>query len=290
MLLTRILNDSHQLKTDNSKELVTEKLYECLLASVIRPIEAQASVLPQALRVFSAGANSQSHRLRVTCIQGLSVCELIMHARLPPIPRAESKAAPVVYIPGLGNVVDEKSVENGQRRKEIVEDHEMVDENVRAPAATPIKSFKDEISNLSQRVPASNNAFENANVEAVQAAMFQSRPETISTSHVPVEPQPKEVSETVNVGTKKMRTDVDLEEKRVTVDTARIVSSSVTTTEAPVAKPALTASNIRENKPMPQTDKRIPDAVAPAIASDDENMLDMPDIIMDGPDSDDDSE
>jgi hypothetical protein len=41
---------------------------------------------------------------------------------------------------------------------------------------------------------------------------------------------------------------------------------------------------------MPQTDKRIPDAVAPAIASDDENMLDMPDIIMDGPDSDDESE
>lgn len=36
------------------------KLYECLLFSIISPSEYQPTILPHALRIFSAGQNSQS--------------------------------------------------------------------------------------------------------------------------------------------------------------------------------------------------------------------------------------
>ncbi|KAI8338002.1 rRNA processing/ribosome biogenesis-domain-containing protein [Chlamydoabsidia padenii] len=65
--------------------LVKERLYQCLLASIMNPIEVQATVLPHAIRIFSAGVNEHNHKLQTICKQGLSICNLIIHPRMPPI-------------------------------------------------------------------------------------------------------------------------------------------------------------------------------------------------------------
>ncbi|CEP19072.1 hypothetical protein [Parasitella parasitica] len=87
--------------TDMSDEeviLVRVELYLCLISSVTHPIETQASILPHASRLFSAGINDHSHQLQAICKKGLSICDLIMHSRLPPIQRALPKATPTVKV------------------------------------------------------------------------------------------------------------------------------------------------------------------------------------------------
>ncbi|SAL95775.1 hypothetical protein [Absidia glauca] len=67
-----------------SDTAVKEKLYQCLLSSIMNPIEVQASALPHAIRIFSAGLNEQSHQLQAICKQSLAICNLISHPRMPP--------------------------------------------------------------------------------------------------------------------------------------------------------------------------------------------------------------
>jgi hypothetical protein len=293
LIITRIMNDSYQLKASSNDERVTEKLYECLLASVMKPIETQASSLPHALRIFSSGANSQSHRLRVICIQALSVCELVMHSRLPPIPRTESKAAAVVYIPGLGNLVDPKTLVDNQVASKTNEDHEM--EDGYAPRE-PVKSFTDEMSSISQKFPAAKKpAFEVSHPQPVrstarheqpeeaQAAKAQSAAALTSSPIVSAKSQPEEmVSETeyVETKTKKVHTEVSVNDKpnhhatrhATSIETTQttVIDAAPKTLQAPAAKKTTN--------------------VVAAVGSDDEDIMDMPDIVMDGPDSDEDDE
>ena len=68
ILLSRILsqNISSTYTPDNTllnEESVNMKLYECLLYSIISPSEYQPTILPHALRIFSAGQNSQSNKV-----------------------------------------------------------------------------------------------------------------------------------------------------------------------------------------------------------------------------------
>ncbi|GAB5586826.1 hypothetical protein Unana1_01726 [Umbelopsis nana] len=293
LLLVRILDNTNQVNNEDSNELMMEKLYECLLASVIRPIEAQASVMPHALRVFSAGANSQSHRLRVACVQGLSVCELIMHARLPPIPRTESKAAPVVYIPGLGNLVDEKSVHDEQRHSKETEENNMVNEHVQQPKT----SFKDEMSNLSQRIPVPQRTFETPvdnSIPVVKASAFQPQPvvtsTTTSTQQQSVEiisPAPAAASS--NAIETKPATETmhaESEAKRLRTNT-EVAKANVIAQKAVVTETVSTASSTTEVSSHAAMVKKTPDVAAQTGGgSDDEEMMEMPDIVMDGPDSD----
>ncbi|GES91308.1 proline-, glutamic acid- and leucine-rich protein 1 [Rhizophagus clarus] len=50
----------------------------------------QPTILPHALRIFSAGQNSQSIQLRSFCSYALSICDLIFHNRLPPLERTSA--------------------------------------------------------------------------------------------------------------------------------------------------------------------------------------------------------
>ncbi|CAO3610210.1 unnamed protein product [Cunninghamella blakesleeana] len=85
-ILSRILYAS-QTSLDLALEedqLLKEKLYDCLLTSIMNPIEVQASILPHAIRIFSAGLNEQNHKLQLICKHGLAICDLIIHPRMPP--------------------------------------------------------------------------------------------------------------------------------------------------------------------------------------------------------------
>ncbi|CAO3668700.1 unnamed protein product [Rhizopus stolonifer] len=97
ILLKRLLQTATLSNmTDGEVTLVKIELYNSLLASVTYPIETQASVLPLASRLFTAGMNHSAHGLQVVCKKGLTICDLITHARLPPIQRALPKESSTV--------------------------------------------------------------------------------------------------------------------------------------------------------------------------------------------------
>lgn len=114
--------------TDMSDEeviLVKAELYQCLISSVSHPIETQASILPHASRLFSAGINDQSHQLQVICKKGLAICDLIMHSRLPPIQRVLPKTSPTVVV-----TAQEIVEEDEEEEQENVVDDDTIEEEV----------------------------------------------------------------------------------------------------------------------------------------------------------------
>ncbi|RUS28398.1 rRNA processing/ribosome biogenesis-domain-containing protein [Jimgerdemannia flammicorona] len=110
LLISRLLLLSQGMsKSDDQYHLLIKlKIYECLLASVLAPSETQASVLPYALRLFSAGQNEQSGQIRSFCSQALTICDLIIHSRLPPIQRSVTIPISPVYVPGFTLVTGER--------------------------------------------------------------------------------------------------------------------------------------------------------------------------------------
>ncbi|OBZ88814.1 Pre-rRNA-processing protein rix1 [Choanephora cucurbitarum] len=112
--------------------LIKSELYQCLIASVTHPIETQASILPHAARLFSAGTNDASHELQMICKKGSTVCDLIMHSRLPPVQRTMPKSVPTVAI-----TVQEQHVES--------EDEEMIDQQERTPEIVDERVQEEEV-------------------------------------------------------------------------------------------------------------------------------------------------
>ncbi|KAI8072652.1 rRNA processing/ribosome biogenesis-domain-containing protein, partial [Gongronella butleri] len=86
-ILQRLLEISQKplALAPESDQLIKEHLYPCLLASVMAPLQVQASILPYAVRIFSAGINEQNLKLQSLCRQGVAICDLIMHPRMPPL-------------------------------------------------------------------------------------------------------------------------------------------------------------------------------------------------------------
>lgn len=128
-VLSRLIQMVHPSNmSDEEIILVKQELYKCLIASVTHPIETQASIIPHACRLFSAGLNDASHELQLICKKGLSVCDLIMHARLPPIQRALPKESPSVV------VTVQEMTEDAPEKEAVEEIEEPVKEKVEVPA------------------------------------------------------------------------------------------------------------------------------------------------------------
>lgn len=88
LIVSRLLHTSQATKFPSAAEIrVKKKLYDCLLAAVMAPSISHASILPMAIRIFSAGQNDGTHELQETCKQALMICDLIVHPRLPPLQR-----------------------------------------------------------------------------------------------------------------------------------------------------------------------------------------------------------
>lgn len=58
-------------------QLLKEKLYNCLLTSIMNPIEVQASILPHAIRIFSAGLNEQNHKVNQKWVGNIYIKEYL---------------------------------------------------------------------------------------------------------------------------------------------------------------------------------------------------------------------
>ncbi|KAJ2961569.1 hypothetical protein NQZ79_g3157 [Umbelopsis isabellina] len=293
LLLTRILNETQKINGEKTNDCVTEKLYECLISSVMRPIETQASVLPHALHIFSTGAHCQSHSLRLVCTRGLSICEMIMHSRLPPIPRSESKAAPVVYIPGLGNLIDEKAVSSSKatalKTTDLGEDMEETSE----PEVTAM-SFKGEISDLSQSIPKSNLNFEHKRQGNGAAAKVDTPVKKVATSNEIESARPEKQSNGTAI-LKASEPETRTEIKRIRIEETKVVDHPTAPEENLTTQTEVIKSNtvVAEQVIAPASvsaTKEVTKILSSAIVSDDEDMMDIPDIDMGGPDSDVESE
>lgn len=240
--------------TDMSNEqlvLVKVELYNCLIASVTHPIETQASILPHATRLFSAGINDQSHELQRICKKGLSICDLIMHARLPPVQRVLPKTSPAVVITAQeidDDVVEEEEEEEAEVVQEVYEAPEQVVEQVKeikpvqAPVSAPIT------------------------------------PVTLPTIEKPIA---KETIPEITIP-------VDL--KLVAMETVS-ESAAETTEIVPVSKEILPPPPIVPTLIDLPTTNTVTSSTAATVDSENEDMdMDMPMIDMAGPDSDDDDE
>ncbi|KAG2233777.1 rRNA processing/ribosome biogenesis-domain-containing protein [Thamnidium elegans] len=115
--------------SDEEIILVKAGLYQCLIASISHPIETQASILPHASRLFAAGVNDQSHQLQSLCRKGLNVCDLITHARLPPIQRVLPKASPSVVI--TAQEIEEEEEQEQEEEEEEEEEQEILKETIK---------------------------------------------------------------------------------------------------------------------------------------------------------------
>ncbi|EGG17409.1 hypothetical protein DFA_08404 [Cavenderia fasciculata] len=72
------VNSSYQCDTYRSL------LYSCMLQLAIKPISGIPPVLPYTIRLMSNGASTDnSPQVRSTCIQGVSICESIIHPQCP---------------------------------------------------------------------------------------------------------------------------------------------------------------------------------------------------------------
>ncbi|OMH84926.1 Pre-rRNA-processing protein rix1 [Zancudomyces culisetae] len=84
VISTLLISESCELVcTSNlhSKSIIL--YYECLLALVQRPRSNKPSVVPHALRLFTKGLNIP--QAKSICTEGLTICELLLHPRLPPL-------------------------------------------------------------------------------------------------------------------------------------------------------------------------------------------------------------
>lgn len=289
LLITRILNETQKINGETTKACVTEKLYECLIASVMRPIETQASVLPHALHIFSTGTRCQSHSLRLVCTRGLSICEMIMHSRLPPIPRSESKAAPVVYIPGLGNLIDEKSANSS---KAVVPKSSDMGDSMDdiSESEVPAMSFRDEISDLSQSIHKPNINFEHKKQDNSAPAMVETPVKKIATFNETESTRPEPQSNGATI-VQESEAEAQTEVKRVRIEEAKVIKHLPAHEENATLQTEVTASNtvVAEQVIAPASvpaAKEVKKILTTAAVSDDEDMMDIPDIDMGGPDSD----
>ncbi|CDH58674.1 hypothetical protein RO3G_10906 [Lichtheimia corymbifera JMRC:FSU:9682] len=106
-IISRLLQPSNAETT-----IIKGKLYDYVIASVMNPNPAQASILPYAVRIFTAGVNAETHELRAICKRGLAICDLCVHTRLPPIQRAVSApAAPAIQTQVVEEVVQQNDFE-----------------------------------------------------------------------------------------------------------------------------------------------------------------------------------
>ncbi|KAF9106839.1 hypothetical protein BGX27_009012 [Mortierella sp. AM989] len=99
LIVTHLLNSQHHVNPIEQSETpfytapVRAHLYKVLMASISSPAETQSSLVPLSVGIFKAGLNDTEKYVRDSCTTALTICDLITHARLPPMQRARTVAA-----------------------------------------------------------------------------------------------------------------------------------------------------------------------------------------------------
>ncbi|KAF9160497.1 hypothetical protein BGX21_002724 [Mortierella sp. AD011] len=112
LIVTHLLNSQHHVNPIEQSETpfytapVRAQLYKVLIASISSPAETQSSLVPLSVGIFKAGLNDTEKYVRDSCTTALTICDLIMHARLPPMQRARTAVGQKPLIKGEKPVED----------------------------------------------------------------------------------------------------------------------------------------------------------------------------------------
>ncbi|KAG0291471.1 Proline-, glutamic acid- and leucine-rich protein 1 [Linnemannia gamsii] len=101
LVVTHLLNSQHHVNPIEQSEtpfyttMVRAQLYKALTASVSSPGETQSSLVPLSVGIFKAGLSDPEKFVRDHCMTALTICDLVMHSRLPPMQRARTITKPL---------------------------------------------------------------------------------------------------------------------------------------------------------------------------------------------------
>ncbi|KAF9921838.1 hypothetical protein FBU30_008101 [Linnemannia zychae] len=101
LIVSHLLNSQHHVNSIEQSETpfyttaVRAQLYKSLTASVSSPGETQSSLVPLSVGIFKAGLNDPEKFVRDNCTSALTICDLVMHSRLPPMQRARAVPKPL---------------------------------------------------------------------------------------------------------------------------------------------------------------------------------------------------
>ncbi|KAF9904430.1 hypothetical protein EC991_002704 [Linnemannia zychae] len=101
LIVTHLLNSQHHVNPIEQSEtpfyttMVRAQLYKALMASVSSPGETQSSLVPLSVGIFKTGLSDPEKFVRDHCTTALTICDLVMHSRLPPMQRARTIAKPL---------------------------------------------------------------------------------------------------------------------------------------------------------------------------------------------------
>ncbi|KAI9476121.1 MAG: rRNA processing/ribosome biogenesis-domain-containing protein [Benjaminiella poitrasii] len=252
-VLSRLIQVIHP--TDMSDEeitLVKAELYNCLMSSATHPIETQASILPHASRLFSAGINEQSHQLQVICKKGLAICDLIMHSRLPPIQRTMPKSSPVVVITTAQELNKEEN--DDAKEEEVVMEEKEEQKKEKTPSEPPVleKKEKKVQEEVAEKKEINNEKPKVDETPAVKPIVLPTLNTSTSKASEPEKPTPV-----------------------ITLEETFVESKSTTTT------------TISLNSPASTTTAKAPSTTQSITIDNDMNLdMEIPMIDMTGPDSD----
>ncbi|CAO3596000.1 unnamed protein product [Absidia cylindrospora] len=308
-VLSRLLQSTQKSleSTTETDTLIKERLYQCLLASVMNPIEVQASILPHALRIFSAGINERNHQLQTICKQGLTICNLITHPRMPPIQssgntfaaklkQAEESnqnisTATTRHYPTTESTVSAtlpSTEESVTQVSDSPQQYRNSDENLVAPVIVDDRdAAKEKMSMMEQEI---ESVFK-ANAAAAQATNTAESTSTTTTTTTTNEIRFDDDDAVVGD-----ENDVVMEQEEqtnITTTTTAAIADAATTTTVIDQTSELIATDMMETQ---QPNKASSDLLPPTalVIDDSDDMLDgdlaLPDIDMAGPDTDDEGE
>ncbi|KAF9371915.1 Proline-, glutamic acid- and leucine-rich protein 1 [Podila verticillata] len=101
LVVTHILNSQHHVNPIEQSETpfytapIRAQLYKVLMASVSSPGDTQSSLVPLSVGIFRAGLNDSEKFVRDNCTMALTICDLVIHSRMPPMQRARTVAKPL---------------------------------------------------------------------------------------------------------------------------------------------------------------------------------------------------
>lgn len=101
LVVTHILNSQHHVNPIEQSETpfytapIRAQLYKVLTASVSSPGDTQSSLVPLSVGIFRAGLNDSEKFVRDNCTMALTICDLVIHSRMPPMQRARTVAKPL---------------------------------------------------------------------------------------------------------------------------------------------------------------------------------------------------
>ncbi|KAI7903262.1 rRNA processing/ribosome biogenesis-domain-containing protein [Cokeromyces recurvatus] len=269
-ILSRLIQVVHPSDMSNEEIiLVKAELYQCLLSSLMHPIETQASILPHACRLFSAGVNEQSHQLQLICKKGLAICDLIMHTRLPPIQRTMPNSSPVVVVTTAQGIseeekeIDEEEEEEDEKKIENEEENKIILEPVVEDKNEKVKEVKEIKKDINYEKV---KPIENVNIKPIVLPTTTTTTTTTTTKDSDLEKQAP-----VNLLEK-----TSLETKSSTITTVVSLNNDVTPSNNSELETNITTSN-----------KDVNANVTISISDDDMDLdMEIPMIDMTGPDSD----